>query len=299
MASVWRLNIKTAAKAGIDPRRFCLERGILGVGWQVEQTGDITWTSYISEAKPLYKSSGRSFTVAMNALKHRMAIGDLCWTRDHDATYYLGIVTSDWRYESGQAHRDADVANVRSCLWLRAGTVDVVPGRVVNSYISGSTVQKVNGNDVRAYSEYLANKLSGELHYCPSSPDKSFLGLLSSDDCEDLVPMYLQKEHGYLVIPSTCKADTAAYEYVLRHSITGGKAVAQVKHGAVDLDKAAYSDIDANVFLLTTRGKYVGVDAANVSCISPESATEFAVKNYNLMPARIKSWIDFDREVRT
>lgn len=86
MTTVWRLNIKTAAKPGVDPRRFCLENGILGVGWQVDQEGDVSWDSYITEAKPRYESSKRSFTAAINAIKHKMRIGDLCWTRDHDAT---------------------------------------------------------------------------------------------------------------------------------------------------------------------------------------------------------------------
>ena len=31
--NLWRINIKTDAAEGVDPRRFCLDRNILGVGW--------------------------------------------------------------------------------------------------------------------------------------------------------------------------------------------------------------------------------------------------------------------------
>lgn len=208
-------------------------------------------------------------------------------------------MTSEWRYETSTANREADVANVRSCNWLKAGVVDVVPGKVVNSYISRRTVQRVTGKDVRAYSQYLANKLSGEKCFSPRPPDDSVLGLLSSDDCEDLVAIYLQSELGYLLVPSSCKSSTAVYEYVLRHSRDGHKAVAQVKQGANSLHRGKYSDIGAKVYLLTTRGQYLGPDFDNVICLTPTAMEQFAVENYRLMPDRIKYWIDFYREVRT
>jgi|APLak6261664116_1056043.scaffolds.fasta_scaffold27706_2 hypothetical protein len=55
MTNVWRLNIKTAAKRGVDPRRFCLERNILGLGWKVNQSGIVKWDEYIAEAHEKYK----------------------------------------------------------------------------------------------------------------------------------------------------------------------------------------------------------------------------------------------------
>lgn len=76
-----------------------------------------------------------------------MEIGELCWTRDH-GKYYLGQITSDWRYENTQENRDADVVNVRSCTWHKIGIVDVVPGKVVNSF-RGRTVQKVHDKNAR------------------------------------------------------------------------------------------------------------------------------------------------------
>ena len=296
MINIWRLNIKTAAKRGVNPRRFCLDRNILGVGWQVSQPGVVEWDDYIAEARDKYKTKGRSFSVAINALKNRMEVGDLCWTRDHDGTYYLGKITSGWRYENTKENLDADVVNVRSCLWHKVGTVDVVPGKVVNSYISGSTVQRVNGKNIRRYSQFLANqKIEGEKYELEESTD-DFLSLLSSDDCEDVVALYMQKKYGFMTIPSSCKSDTAAYEYVMKHPETGEKAVAQVKHGNVDLNRDNYGSLDAVVFLLTTGGIYTGTERPGIHCLEPGMILKFAKDNYNLMSDRVQNWMRFDAD---
>lgn len=296
---VWRLNIKTAAKSGVNPRRFCLDNNILGIGWQVNLTGEVDWENYIREAKVKYKNQGRSFSAAINAVKHRMKVDDLCWTRDHDGNYYLGVITGEWKYNNTKEYLSADVVNIRSCKWFNVGTVDVVPGKVVNSYISGSTVQQVKGNNILIYSEYLANSLSGKDIYKISKPKENVLSLLSSDDCEDLVALYMQKKYGFMVIPSSCKSDTAVYEYVMKHPKTGRKAVAQVKHGDVCLNMNKYHSIDADVFLLTTKGSYIGESAKNIHCLEPDDLMAFANKNYDLMPDRIQNWLNFERKIHT
>ena len=292
---VWRLNIKTAAKSGVNPRQFCLKNNFLGVGYAISQTGEVDWQSYIKEAKVKYKGWGRSFTAAINAVKHRMNINDLCWTRDHDGNYFLGVITSDWEYKNTEEHLSADVVNIRHCKWLPVGTVDAVPGKVVNSYISGSTVQQVKGEEVRVYSQYLANTLLKENLYSIQTTE-NILSLLSSDDCEDLVALYMQKKHGFMVIPSSCKKDSAVYEYVMKHPETGRKAVAQVKHGAVDLNMNKYHEVDADVFLLTTKGQYKGESAPNITCLQPENLTPFATENYKLMPDSVQNWLDFAKK---
>lgn len=294
MIKVWRLNIKTASKKGVDPRRFCLDNNILGIGWQVEVDGEIGWDAYYKEAKNKYSKYGRSWTVAINVLKKRMRKDHLCWVRDHDGTYYLGIISSDWKYVNEPSHKDADVVNIRDCVWYKVGTVDLVPGKVVNSYISGSTVQAVDDIGVINYSMYIANKLSGEYKYSIENNNSDFLSLISSDDCEDLVGIYLQYI-GYNMIASSCKSDTAFYEYVMKHRETGEKAVAQVKQGAVDLNIDKYSKLGCKVYLLTTKGDYIGKGSQNVHCLDPNDMTAFALNNYYLMTERIQRWIDFTK----
>ncbi|QYJ95431.1 hypothetical protein [Shewanella spartinae] len=296
---VWRLNIKTAAKTGVNPRKFCLDNNILGAGWSISLTGEVDWENYIREAKVKFKGRGRSFSAAINAIKNRMKVGDLCWTRDHDGNYYLGVVLGEWEYKSDSEYQAANVVNIRSCKWFKVGAVDVVPGKVVNSYISGSTIQQVKGHEILTYCQYLANSLLKEERYKISKSSEDILTLLSSDDCEDLVALYMQQKHGFMVIPSSCKSDTAVYEYVMKHSKTGRKAVAQVKHGNVNLNIDDYRDIEAEVYLLTTRGHYLGEPMAHIHCLKPDMVLEFAKSNYHLMPDRIQNWIDFGEKMHT
>ena len=34
MTTIWRLNIKPDPEEGVDPRMFCIDSNILGIGWQ-------------------------------------------------------------------------------------------------------------------------------------------------------------------------------------------------------------------------------------------------------------------------
>ena len=43
LCTIWRIHIKPTAKEGVDPRAFCLENSILGVGWLVEAKTKPDW----------------------------------------------------------------------------------------------------------------------------------------------------------------------------------------------------------------------------------------------------------------
>lgn len=290
MTAVWRLNIKTAALEGVDPRKFCIEKQILGVGWPVDCNDKVDWDTYYKLGESEYYNQGdNGWWPALNAIKNRMQLGDLCWTRDWDGVYYLGRIAGEWMYSNDQENRAADVVNFRDCIWKKVGEVDAVPGKVVNSFIPARTVQAVDDESVRLYSKFLYNFLSEYPHYAlePISPD--LFTLISSEDCEDLVGLFLQ-EQGYRLIPSSCKADTAAYEFVLKHNETGNSAVAQVKQGFVNLTIGDYSALPSMVYLFTSHGSYVGATARNVRCIDPQDLLKFAIEKRNVMSDRIKTW---------
>ena len=81
--NVWRLNINTDAKHGIDARRFCIDRNILGLGWPIEANGPVDWAIYEKKATETYYNDGdRGWWPAVNAIRNRMTEGNLCWTRD-------------------------------------------------------------------------------------------------------------------------------------------------------------------------------------------------------------------------
>ena len=83
--NVWRINIKTDSAEGVDPRRFCLDRNILGVGWPVGERESLDWDKYQALGTAKYCDKGdKGWWPAVNAVRNRMAEGDLCWTRDWD-----------------------------------------------------------------------------------------------------------------------------------------------------------------------------------------------------------------------
>jgi hypothetical protein len=291
MTTAWRLNIKTGASEGINPRRFCIDRNILGVGWPVDADGEVDWERYYKLGEETYYKRGdKGWWPAVNAIKNRMQINDLCWTRDWDGVYYLGRITSDWKYQGESENRNADVVNIRECLWKEAGEVDAVPGKVVNSFIPNRTVQAVDDESVRLYSQFLYNLLSHEPHYSLANVSADLLSLVSAEDCEDLVGLFLQ-EKGYRMIASSCKADTAAYEFVLKHAETGKTAVAQVKQGYVNLNVEEYSALPGEVYLFTTHGNYVGTSLASVHCIQPDEIRRFVDTRPHLLSDRLKTWV--------
>ena len=299
MTKVWRINIKTAASEGVDPRIFCIKNNILGIGWQVDYDGEINWDIYNNLATEEYYNQGdNGWWPAINAIKNRMKINDLCWTRDWNGVYYLGQIVSDWSYIRDKANCEADVVNVRKCNWVKVGAVDAVPGKIVNSFIPPRVVQAVQGESVLLYSQYLYNALSSQQHYNLPSITVDLFELISSEDCEDLVGIYLQ-DQGYRVIPSSCKDDTASYEFVLKNSKTGDSAVTQVKQGHVNLRTDNYETFTGNVYLFTSHGNYIGKSLKNVFTISPEDLKVFAFENRHTLSDRLKTWISIIEELST
>ena len=137
--------------------------------------------------------------------------------------------------------------NVRPCEWFQVGGVDSVPGKVVNSFRSRATVQRVYDETSSLYSKLKFNLLSGrgvyDLHGNEDNPN--LFSLISPDDCEDIVGIYLQETHGYRLIPSSCKRDTGKTEFVLK-TVDGRRANVQVKQGnlALDVDEFKHDQID-------------------------------------------------------
>ena len=295
--NVWRLTISPSSEEGIDPREFCVKRNILGVGWPVDtdDDGPLDWDTYerLGTAQ-YYDHDDTSWWPAMNAIGNRMDVNDLCWTRDYDGQYYLGRVDGAWKYIATPEHSAADIVNVRACKWVLVGTVDFVPGKVVNSFRTGRTVQAVNGDTVLFYSKLKYSQLSGEAidNLDAKKQRLDFFDLIDTDDCEDIVAVYLQSEFGYRLLPSTCKRDTQKTEFVLRKH--GCKALAQVKQGSVDLnceDFSADSLEPSEWFLFTTHGRYLGNKAPHIRCLDAEELREFVFRNVDLMSGRVQEYI--------
>src|ERR1022692_1209412 len=124
MATIWRLHIKTDAD-GVDPGVFCIEQKILGIGWAVEPDADhLDWDTYNSRGKEQYCKSdthgqprlnmsdyreGKGWWAAIHALKDKIQVNDLCWTRTRNGKYWLGRITGEWEYRNPPEFKRADL----------------------------------------------------------------------------------------------------------------------------------------------------------------------------------------------
>ena len=293
MTNLWRINISPASEPGVDAREFCFARGILGFGWPVNVgRTPLTWQEYEERATSLYYDSGdRGWWPAANAIHNRMKIGDLIWSRDWSAVYYLGKVIGEWQYSESAAHLRADVVNYRSCEWLKVGLADEVPGAVRNSFSRARVLQCVCSDAALTYSAKLFDDSRGTSEYAYLYRDRpsDLFGLLSHSALEDLVGLYLQSL-GYSIVPSTCHRTSAAYEFVLRHRTGGYKAVVQVKVNE-SLNRDDYVEMAENVYLFTASELYRGHEAKNVHCITRKALEEYAERNRERLPAPIARWL--------
>lgn len=293
--TLWRLNIKTAAQGGFDPRQFCFEKNVAGVGWPVVDDNGCSPTSlerYLELGKALYADNGdNGWWPAVNAIGNRMNAGDLCWTRDRNGVYFLGKIEGPWEYLHGDEADQVDVHCVRSCKWVRIGLLDAVPGAVERSFGPPRTLQAVNDETAEAYSLYIYSKLSDEPTVATNAHPDIF-ALLSPLDHEDLAALYLQTK-GYMLVPSTIKSSTAAYEWVMFHQSTGEKAVLQVKSGNAWIDIAQLAKLPSRVFVVVADGVVADPVPVNVTCISREQLLRFARDRHTLLPERIRHYLDW------
>ena len=293
--NIWRIHLKSS---GTNPDEFCLTRDIVGIGWPVQDLGkNLNWEDYVklAEHEEYFKLPKRknAWKAAINALKQKMKTYDLVWTRDRQGIYYIGQVTGDWYYQASDENKIARMFNLRPCRWFKVGPVDFVPGKIVNSFIPNRTLQRVLSEQISLYSKFIFNKRSNSNYYELRSNFKpDIYSLISSEDCEDILGIYLQKELNYMIIPSSCKSDTMNYEYVLLHKPTGKKAVAQVKSGNTNLDTRNYTNIDEKVFLFTSKGKYLGKRSDKIEFIDSNKMKDFIASNINIMPGKIRYWLN-------
>jgi hypothetical protein len=293
--NIWRIHLKADAKEDSDQRQLCLAKGIVGVGWQIEyDTVPVEWEDYFETAKDDYGNT--SWWTALNAIKNRMEIDDLIWTRDWNGNYFLGRLVSDWYYDTSQECSNADIVNVRKCEWQKVGTEQAVPGKVVSSFRPARTVQAIDDDAVYYFSQITYNQITRSNHYgVDDLSGQDIFSLLSCDDCEDALAIYLQVSYDYHIIPSSCKDDTMTYEFELKHRITGKSAVIQVKSGWTPLSIDDYTNLDTDIFLFATSGQYLGTPKPNIQTVDPAVIRKFIYEKTHLLPDKMKVWIELTR----
>ena len=293
--TVFRIHIRP--KIGANKQRkafeYCLNHGVLGMGWSVEETGKsrLSWDEYIVDAERKY---GYKDVQNIRYLHREVKENDLIWTRDTDGSYYLGRVVSPWEYRATEEALQADIVNICCCELVSVDLADAVPGKVVASFRAPRTIQAIDSQTVAIYSQLLWNEISGNQQYAANHQGiEDIYALLDDREIEDAVAIYLQMR-GWLYVPQSRRPYTMRYEYILIHRQTFERAVVQVKTGNTpQLDRDDFSGFEERVFLFQSYGEYTGSQHAHVECIDPDDLRIFLFNNRDILPQSIRRWVDY------
>ena len=128
---VFRIHIRPQgglANPGLSVN-YCLKNKLLGVGWQIPKKENelIDWNAYEQRAAAKYEGN----ISVVRYIKKWVSKGNLVWTRDTKGQYYIGQVLSPWEYFDNAEARDADIVNVFRVKFMKVGSIDEVPGKII------------------------------------------------------------------------------------------------------------------------------------------------------------------------
>lgn len=301
LIQLWRMNIKPD---GVDPFSFCKSNNILGFGWRLkDEFGNQVVPKDIDDCLNLgreqYGSIG--FVKSINAFKE-IGIDDLVWTR-YKGIYYLCRILGKWRFDNKDENYAADVLNVVPVEFVEVGTIENVPGKVVNSFRARSVIQRVRGyyedgetkNPALDTSMRIYNQITGtdyyEIHHVSR---EDILDLFLPEDMEEIIGLYLQFKKNYLLYSSSNKIDTETYEFVMISRNGDHLGYPQVKTGKVSLNGNDYIHLTKSgnkVYLFAVSNQYLNVDDPNIIPIRKSEVLDFIYNNKIIMPSRIKIWL--------
>lgn len=285
---IWRLHLRSSVSNGISHDnlvKYCVDNSIAGIGWALYKAKSIPKTKeeYVIGAKAEYSKTPASVGFVCNP-----SIGDFIWARNIQGIYYLGKIISDWYYE--HSSHGYDIPNQRKCEWKEIGSEANVPGKVIASFRSRRAFQAIDGLAAQAASLYLYNDNDIEYLKPLKQSDSNLFSLIDYQDCEDLVGLYLQHHHNYLIVPSSCKKDTIGTEFLLKHRVTGDKAFVQVKQGNVDPSLLNVPFDIKKVFYFTSEGK-VSDTSLKAHVIKTSEIIKFCKQYQKLLPEHVVHWM--------
>ena len=269
---------------------YCLNNNLLGVGWQIPKKPDehIDWDTY--EKRSIIEYEGKVPT-KVNYIKEWVSKDDLVWTRDTKGQYYLARVLSPWEYYDNPNARDADIVNIFRVELKKVGMIDEVPGKVIASFRGRGTIQEITGQTSILYSKMLWNELCGRNYYQIDKEFTSLWDLLSSEQVEDLLFLYLQTRQ-WCVVPHSRKKDSMSFEFYLINRDSYDRAVIQVKTGDSPIDMSEYDSYKEKVFLFQPNHLFSGSkkDNNNIIILDKKEIESFIRNNPRLIPENIMKW---------
>lgn len=292
MPNLFRIHIRPSGGTEDMEATFqhCLDNGLLGVGWRVDGLPNAAdWDTYEQAAEQEHDSIQQP-----RYIYNYVEPGDLVWTRDTNAQYYLARVRSGWEYwiPHEALENDIDIANVFRCDFC-AVELDEVPGVVVSSFgARGHSIQRILDSSAAVYSQHRWNLYADDQIYdvdLAGLPD--IFEMLDAEETEDIVFLYLQSK-GWYVIPNSRQGNTLRFEFMLVDSATGERALTQVKCGGARLNVDDYADHGWHIYLFQAYELYDGGPAENVTCITRDELVTFLQDNVEWLPQSIQTKLE-------
>jgi hypothetical protein len=290
--TIFRVHINQI-EGGDDARRkqildYCIHNHVIGIGWANIITRDASKIKETAE-KVLGVGKANSPLKSINTIS-KIEKDDLIWTR-LAGEYYLFRADGKKLWKDTPPEPSGDLGHYVSAEYVKVGTADKVPGKVVNSFRASLTAQCVN--DVEEISKRIWNEVSGSNHYQGIKVIKNdFWNMISAEDTENIVMLYLQSL-GYYIFKATWKRDTPKYECVLVHSEDFHLAYVQVKSGNEKLNPQNYKEYleeNSSLFYLFSANDLPSNDARIVN-LNRKDLLKFALNNKKLLPESIRYWM--------
>ncbi len=294
---IYRIHLKPQNDKKENPFKFCKQKSIVGIGWPLDEENleKFKKESNFENYKKLVLEQYNKDTGLKKAINCYSEIekDDLIWARDRDNIFYICRVTGKWEYSYENDNKVNDIFSYFPVEYVKVGTVEEVPGKVVNSFRANATLQRIHGESIFEMTKKIYNKKSNNKLY-EIKKIEDFLNFLLPEDVEEIVSLYLQLEKNYLIYTSTNKINTAKYEFVMISRDGKEKCCIQVKTGNTTLDPENYIYLTENnvkVYLFTLEG-YKRENINNVICLKKEEILDFIKNNKEILPSRIKYWME-------
>ncbi|HAY05837.1 MAG TPA: hypothetical protein DCY26_04190 [Hyphomonas sp.] len=256
-----------------------LSESFVATGWHVDSAPK-TVEDYCRAAEIHY---GLKPSSSVKRFARELVEGDFVWIIDVSGLYHLARITGPWSYVQDGRSFGVYAVNRYACHWIASNlsAADTSSG-VRNALMQGGAFCRVKDAASISHTARLAGEAVG-------ADQQSVLELIGHDALEDLVGLFLQIALDAVLVPSSSKQSTAAYEFVLKRRDGTSDIVAQVKSGQASITDNL-SAVPCTRYLFSLSGQYPeDLNGANV--IARAELETFMLQHRELLPGTIRCWL--------
>lgn len=311
--STWKLSIKPSSESGFNAFNLCRDKSLLGVGWSAAYLESQPNT--IVDAKSLVIKRFGSWPRAISKLLEEVKCGDHVWLHQQ-GDYYLCRVEEEILIgsEIDEQFFRYDLGHARRAQWVKVPEI-FVSGVVQRGTIAQRMIQRINIHPrERKCNEIIFDRLFSDPDWSPEI-DKNilnrklneidmniFFSIMTPDEVEDAVSMYLQTQGWYLV-KSTCFRSKPTFEFSMVNKNYETCSV-QVKSGKNPdpLSPKKYEKFVTGktkvVLFSTNPNAYTGEPKFGVKCLDPSALFSWLIDNLwsTTESFKLKLWIHLCEE---